>query len=350
MNSSRSNKTQAFGRLLTGAACVLLLTACRNEGQNGTSPGGETAPGGNSTTQTLTVGVMPKLIGIDYFDAVQKGAEEAGKELGINVVYDGPTQGDSAKQSEMLDIWISRKFDVISISPNDPNAIAPVLDKARERGLSVITYDADAAPESRSYFVNQATNESIGAGLVEVLAEETGGQGEFAVLTGSMTAANQNAWIEAIRATIAAKHAGMKLPEVRPTENDPETAYRVTTDLLKAYPNLKGIFAITSIALPQAARAVKDAGMAGKVALTGLATPSAMKPYIEDGTVKTFLLWDPKDLGYLTVYTAKAVHDQKTLPSTIQAGRLKDIQVSGTEVLLGPPIRFDKSNIDKYDF
>lgn len=338
-----------MSRAVTAIAIVLSLAGCRSDSQVPVSETARIAPGGE-TTKSVTIGVMPKLIGVDYFDAVQEGAQKAAGELGVDLVFDGPTQGDSSRQAEMLDIWISRKFDVIAVSPNDPDAIAPTLDKARKRGVKVITYDADAAPGSRSYFVNQATNQSIGEGLVEVLAEQTGGRGEFAVITGSMTAANQNAWIDAIKQVIASKYPEMKLVDVRPSEVDPELAYRVTRDLLKAYPDLKGVWAITSMALPQAARAVKDAGKSGQVAVTGLAVPSAMKPYVADGTVKQFLLWNPKDLGYLTVYAAQALLDKEPLPEKLKAGLLGDIQVSGTEVLLGPPIRFDKENIDQFAF
>ncbi len=334
------NQIRTVTRAVLLAASLAALSGCRNE----------TAPADSSESTTLTMGLMPKLTGIDYFDAVNKGAQEAAGEVGMKVVFDGPAQGDVGKQIEMVDGWIARKFDVIAISPNDPNAIAPSLKKAQERGVKVLSYDADAAVDARSYFVNQATDHSIGTGLVDVVAEEIGGAGEVAVITGSMTAANQNAWIDAMRHHMTEKYPGMKLVEVRPSEVDPELAYQVTKDLLKAYPDLKGIFAITSIALPQAARAVKDAGMAGKIAVTGLATPSAMKPFVADGTVKTFLLWSPVDLGYLTVHAAKALARDGKLPDTFKAGRLGDIKVSGTEVLLGPPTRFDKANIDDFDF
>lgn len=326
------------------------LVGCRNSENGKGAPAAQTGQAETTATKNITVAVMPKLIGIDYFNSVEKGARDAGQELGINVVYDGPTQGDTGKQSEMLDAWIAKKYDVIAVSPNDPTAIAPTLKKARDRGIRVITYDADADPQARSYFVNQATNESVGAGLVDVMAEQIGGRGEVVVITGSMTAANQNAWIEAMRSHMAEKYPEMQIAEVRPSEVDPDLAYNVTKDLLKARPGVKGVFAITSIALPQAARAVEDLGLAGKVAVTGLATPSAMKPFVERGTVQTFLLWSPEDLGYLTVYTAQAVAEKDELPAQLKAGRLGDVQVSGTEVLLGPPIRFNKENIGKFNF
>lgn len=317
----------------------LFLSGCQTENKAGTTKG-----------ETILVGMMPKLVGIDYFTSAEEGAREAAKELQVDLRVDGPIQGETAAQVEMLDTWINENMDVIAISPNDPDAIAPTLQKAQSRGIKVITYDADAAPIARSYFVNQATNESIGSGLVDVMVEQIGGEGEVAIVTGSMTAANQNAWIEAIKSRIAANHPGLEIINIRPTELDPEAAYRVTTDLIKAHTNLKGIFALTSIALPMAAQAVRDAGKSGEIAVTGLATPSAMKPFVADGTVKTFLLWNPVDLGYLTVYVAKAVAGGNKLLDTFEAGRLGDVKVSGTEVLLGPPLRFHKGNIDNYRF
>lgn len=337
-------------RTLLFAVSMTALTGCQKSATPGDPASASSARSDTTSSKQLTVAVMPKLIGIDYFNSVAEGAQEAGRELGVNVVYDGPIDGDSAKQSQMLDSWIARKYDVIAISPNDAAAIAPTLNKARSRGIHVITYDADAIPEARSYFVNQATNESVGAGLVDVIAEQIGGKGEVAVITGSMTAANQNAWIDAMRAHMASRYPQMQIVEVRPSEVDADLAYNVTKNVLKARPDVKGVVAITSIALPQAARAVEDLGLVGKVAVTGLATPSAMKPFIENGTVKAFLLWSPVDLGYLTVYTAKAVAEEEKLPERIKAGRLNDIQVSGTEVLLGPPTRFTSENIGDFNF
>ena len=129
-----------------------------------------------------------------------------------------------------------------------------------------------------------------------------------------------------------------------------DVPFRVTQDLLRAYPNLAGIFGITSVALPGAAEAIRQSGYAGKVAVTGLSTPNSMRQYVEDGTVRTFLLWSPVDLGYLTVHAAKKLIDDGALPAMFEAGRLGTIEVRDREVLLGPPIRFTKDNIDGFDF
>lgn len=305
---------------------------------------------GRDTAPDVTIGLMPKLVGIDYFNACEKGAREAAEELGVDLVFDGPIVNDVARQAEMLDTWILREMDAIAVAPNDPHALAPSLRKAVGQGIPVLTWDADSDADSRAYFVNQATYRDIGYGLVDVMAEEIGGTGDVAIVTGSLTAANQNIWMEWMRKRVDELYPGMRIVTVKPSEEDQQLAFQVTQDLLKAYPGLKGIFGITSVALPGAAEAIRQSGYAGKVAVTGLSTPNSMQQYIEDGTVKTFLLWSPVDLGYLTVYAAKRLIDDGELPATFEAGRLGTVEVKDREVLLGPPIRFTKENIGEFDF
>lgn len=300
--------------------------------------------------ETITIGMMPKLVGIDYFNAVEKGAKEAAEQLGVKLVYEGPVSNDVTRQAEMLDTWIMRRFDVIAVAPNDPHALAPTLRKAMKRGVKVLTWDADSDENSRQYFVNQATYEAIGHGLVDVMAEQIDGKGEVAIVTGSLTAANQNIWMDHMRARIEEKYPEMKIVTVKPSEEDQQMAVQVTQDLFKAYPNLKGIFGITSVSLPGAALAARQSGMSGKVVVTGLATPKVMKQFVKDGTVKTFLLWSPVDLGYLTVYAGKILKEKGELPVEFEAGRLGTIKVKDGHVLLGPPLRFTEENIDDFDF
>jgi rhamnose ABC transporter rhamnose-binding protein len=298
----------------------------------------------------LTIAVMPKLVGIDYFNAVQKGAEEAAKEIGAELIWDGPTENDVTKQAEMIDTWIARKVDVIAVAPNDPHALAPTLRKAQKRGIKVLTYDADSDENSRDYFVNQATAQAIGSGLVDVIAEQIGGKGEVAIVTGSMTADNQNTWMKFMDERMKEKYPEMKKVTVKPSEENQQLAVQVTKDLLKAYPDLKGIFAITSVALPGAALALKEAGASGKVALTGLSTPKSMVQHVDNGTVKTFLLWNPVDLGYLTVQAGKAVASGQKLGEKFMAGRLGEKEVKGSQILLGEPMRFTKDNVHQFQF
>lgn len=316
----------------------------------------EAVPGTQQPAPTpsaqLTVAMIPKIEGIDYFNACQRGAEEAARELGVKLIYRGPTENKVERQIEIVDGFIAQRVDVIAISPNDPVAIAPVLRKAAEAGIKVITWDADAEPDAREFFVDQATPQSVGYALVDEMVAQVGPEAKVAIVTGSLTAANQNEWIKHMKARIAEKYPKLKIVATKPSEEDQQLAFTVTQDLLKAYPDLKGVFAITSVAFPGAADAVEQAGKKGKVAVVGLATPKGMRPWVESGTVKTVILWNPVDLGYLAVHVAKAVKEGTLKPGAtkFQAGRLGTVKVQGREVVLGEPVKFTAENIAQFDF
>ena len=142
----------------------------------------------------LTVAMMPKSKGNAYFIACRKGAEEAARELGVKLIWDGPTDPDPAKQNEVIDTWITRGVDVIAVAVENRQGISSVLRKARERGIKVVTWDADAEPDARDFFVNQATPEGIGQTLMDNAARVLGGKGKFAIITASLTAANMIEW------------------------------------------------------------------------------------------------------------------------------------------------------------
>jgi ABC-type sugar transport system substrate-binding protein len=302
----------------------------------------------------IKVAMIPKLKGIDYFNATQRGAEEAAKDLGVQLVFDGPMESSVDKQTELIDSFITRKFDVIAVSPNDPDAIAPILKRARDQGIHVLTWDADANAQSsgREFFVDQASPESIGRALVDVMAEEAGEDAQAVIVTGTLTAANQSEWIKWMRKRIADRYPKMKILATKPSEEDQQLARQVTQDVLTAYPELDGIWAITSVAFPGAATALEKSDRRGEVALTGLSTPKTMRKWVESGTVGTVVLWNPVDLGYLTICAAKALCEGTLMPGAteIEAGRLGKKAVEKDRVVLGDPMLFTKENIAGFDF
>lgn len=307
---------------------------------------------GGRTNQTPKMGLMPKLMGISYFKAAEKGARQAAEEIGVDLDFDGPSVDSSEEQAKLVDRWIAQGYDMIAIAANDPELISPALKRARAAGITVLTWDADANPAAsqRQLFVNQAPVNAIGYTLVDILGEAIGGQGKVAIITGSATSPNQNAWMEAMRARLAERFPQIELLETLVSDEDQSKAYKLARDLINAHPDLKGIWAITSVALPGAAKAVRDADKADSIFVTGLSQPSTMREYVKDGTVKVFVLWSPVDLGYLTVHVAKLLHDKQLSPGDQQIGRLEDIVVAPGEVLLGPPLIFDADNIDDFDF
>jgi rhamnose transport system permease protein len=178
-----------------------------------------------------------------------------------------------------------------------------------------------------------------------------GGKGDFAIITASLSAANQNEWIRYIKERLAEKYPEMKLVAIQPSEGDRDRAFAETQTVLKVYPNVKLIMAIAAPAVPGAAEAVKQSGRSD-VKVTGLSLPNMCRPYIKAGIIESIVLWNTVDLGYLTVYTANALvtGELERGDTTLAAGRLGSIEVVKDEVRLGKPFVFDKSNIDQFDF
>jgi rhamnose transport system permease protein len=226
-----------------------------------------------------------------------------------------------------------------------------VLRKARGKGIKVVTWDADTAADARDFLVNQATPQGIGYTLADRAATLLGGKGEFAVITASLTAANQNTWLEHINARLKARYPELKLVTVRPSDDKQDVAFTEAQNILKVYPNVKLIMGIASPVVPGAAEAVKQAGR-NDVKVIGLALPNACKKYIHQGVVDSIVLWNVNDLGYLTVQVANALGTGKLKPGDKQlaAGRIGTVEVRDTEVILGQPTVFDKANVDKFDF
>jgi rhamnose transport system substrate-binding protein len=319
--------------------CCALLPACKKTSD-------PAAPG------QLTIAFMPKSKGNAYFVACRKGADEAAKELNVKLLWDGPTDPDPAKQNQIVETWITRGVNAIAVACENREGIATALKKAREKGIKVITYDADTLPEARDFFCNQATPQGIGEVLMDEAAKATGRQGEYAIITASLTASNMNEWQKHIAETNAAKYPGMKMVALRPCDDLKEKAFAEATALVNANPNLKLLMAICSPAVPGAAEALKQAGKQGQVKLIGLGLPSENRRYVKEGVTDSVILWKVSDLGYLTVQAAAATAkgDLKAGATSFHAGRLGEMKLEGSDIILGKPFVFTKENIEQFDF
>jgi rhamnose transport system substrate-binding protein len=302
-------------------------------------------------SRQVTIAMMPKSKGNAYFIACKKGAEVAAKELNVKLIWDGPTDPDPAKQNDIVDTWITRGVDAIAVAVENREGISSVLRKARAKGIKVVTWDADADPDARDLFVNQATPRGIGEALMDNAARILGGKGEFAIITASLTAANMIAWQKEIEIRRASKYPEIKLAALRPCDDLQKKAFDEANNLLSSNPNIKLIMAICTPAVPGAAEAVKQAGRKD-VKVIGLGLPNDNKPYIHEGITDSLILWNTADLGYLSVFTTKAVVDGKLKAgdASFQAGRLGSVNLEGDNVLLGKPFSFTKENIDQFDF
>jgi rhamnose transport system substrate-binding protein len=302
----------------------------------------------------VRIAMVVKALGIGFFDACRDGGQEAAKELGdVELIYTGPTTTTAEAQIQVIDALIAQKVDAIAISANDPNALVPVGKKALQRGIKVISFDSGIAPEGRIMHLNPSNNALIGSKLVQMIAKTLKGEGDVAILSATAQATNQNIWIEEAKKEWAKpEYAKLKLVTIVYGDDLADKSYRETQALLKAYPNLKGIVAPTSVGIVAAAKAVVDAGMVGKVYVSGLGLPSEMKGAVLAGATDTFAIWNPIDLGYSATYIAaqlvKGAASGKA-GTSVKVGRMGEIKIGeNNEAAMADPFTFDKSNIEQF--
>jgi rhamnose transport system substrate-binding protein len=317
--------------------------------------GGKAAGAADKSGKEITIVDVPKLIGIGYFNATSKGMQDAAKELGnVKVTTDGPTEAKIDEQIKFIDNYITRGVDGVMFAANDPVAIAPVLKKALSKGIHVVGYDANSQPDAREWFVNQAEFNGIGKSMVDSMVKEIGEDGSFAIVTSTFTTPNQARWIAEMQAYAEKCHPKMTWLETVEAQEDNNLSFNQANTLINKYGDkLKGLFGMTSVATPASAEAVTKAGQCGKIAVVGLATPNAMKPYVTADCVKSVVLWNPVDLGYAVTYVMRAVADGKLKPgsTSVDAGKLGKLNVvNGSEILLGAPFIYNKDNVAKFDF
>jgi len=277
--------------------------------------------------QPIVLVDVPKLIGIGYFDATHLGMQQAAEELGnVTVIQGGTTEANIDDQVADIENYIAGgQVNGILFAANDPVAISPVLTRALEAGLHVVGYDANSQPEAREWFVNQAEFNGIGKAMIDSLAAEKGPDASFGIVTSTFTTPNQARWIAEMWAYASNCYPEMTWLETLEAQEDSVLSFNQANTLINKYGDeLDGIFGMTSVATPSSADAVTQAGLCGEVAVVGLATPNAMKPYVNDGCVQSVVLWNPIDLGYASVYITRAIVDGEFAPgdTSVMAGRL----------------------------
>jgi len=307
-----------------------------------------------SSFATYKIAFIPKLVGIPYFNAMEDGGKRAAKDLGVEFIYTGPTTDSVAKQIEIIDNLITKGVDAIAVAPNDPAAITGIMKKAKEKGILVMTSDTDGAQGVRELFVNQARARDIGYTVMDVVAELMNYKGKFAIVSGGPTAWNLNTWIMYLQQRLA-KYPDIELVTIRYAGEDVQRAVDVGLSVIQAFPDIKVIVGMNSTSAPGVAEAVELAGKVGQIWATGITVPSMMKEHMKKGSVKKFVLWDPENLGYLTVWAAKYLLDGNEFPANtpidVPGIATKPIYYPGTkELVLGPPLVFTPENIDKYNF
>lgn len=311
--------------------------------------------GAGEIKKDLKIGFLPKQINNPYFAVIDNGGMDAIKQFGGLGKVVGPSDAGASSQVQYINTLISQHTNAIVVAANDPNALVPYLRKAKAQGVKIVTFDSDTAADGRQIFINQADSESIGRGQVQLLAKLIGNEGEFAILSATPNATNQNTWIKWMEEELKKpQYSKMRLVKVAYGNDDDQKSFVETQGLLQAYPKLKGIISPTSVGLAAAARYLSTSPEKGKVVVTGLGTPNQMRAFIKNGTVKAFQLWDPSALGYLAAYAAANLASGNISGKqgeSFTAGKLgKRMVGKNGEVVLGPPQTFTSENIDQFNF
>ncbi|WP_371255992.1 rhamnose ABC transporter substrate-binding protein [Paracoccus sp. J39] len=308
---------------------------------------------GTAQAENLRIALVAKALGIGFFEAANKGAQEAATELGdVEIIYTGPTDTTAEGQIEVINSLIAQRVDAIAISANDTDALVPTLKKAMQRGITVISWDSGVAPAGRQMQLNPSSAPLIGNTIIKLAADHLPPEGgEVAVLSATTTSTNQNTWIAEMN-KVAGDYPNVKVVGTVYGDDLADKSYREAQGLMQTYPNLRAIIAPTSVGIVAAAQAVTDAGKIGEVNVTGLGLPSEMAGHVKSGASKSFAIWNPIDLGYSATMAAYhlAKGDAKAEPgATIPIGRMGEITLDeNTEAAMADPFVYDAGNIDQF--
>lgn len=329
-----------------------MLAAC---GDEGAAPGeGEAAATGGDGAKTYAM--VFKNTGNPYGEKMMDGFEEAINEAGGEVILRAPDQPTAEGQIQIIEQLITQQVDSIMVTGNDIDALEPVLKKAMDAGIDVLSADSAVNADSRMVHVNQADPEAIGRTQIQAVSEMIDGEGQIAVLSATSQAANQNVWIEWMKKELEEpEYENIELVKVAYGDDLRDKSTSEAEALLLQYPDLKAIISPTTVGIAAAGKVLTDKGLEGEVALTGLGLPSEMATYIENGVSPAMFLWNPIDVGYGAGMTAVALSEEEitgAVGETFEAGRLGEKEIvedgDGTQVMLGEPYRFDADNIDEW--
>jgi len=299
------------------------------------------------------VAFVPQIIGIPYFDAMKAGGEEAAAKFGVDFIYQGPVDTNPVDQMQIVQSLIDQGVNAVAVSVLDSSSIASVVEAAKAKHVALFTSDSDAPKSGRALYVAQATDEGLGDAIIDEMVKRVGEDAKIGIVSGEATASNLNAWISFMQARAKAKYPKLKLLEPQFAGGTAQRAAQIATDLMTANPDLKGLIGVASTTCPGVGQAIETAGKIGKVIGTGYCSPNTARAYLKSGSFGYSVLWDPKELGYLTVWAGGQLIDGKEVPATTTPeGMSHPVTYDATTgvLLLGDPAVFTAQNVDNYKF
>jgi rhamnose transport system substrate-binding protein len=332
-------------------SCLIGLAGCEKNTGATTKQSGPT--GGK-----IRIVFIPKNAGNPYFDTIIEGFKKAASENNAEFSSISPFVGDATSQIPLIKDQIQRGVTVLAIAPNSPETLNPALKEARDKGIIVLTVDADLTgnEQYRDAAVWPVEAPAVGESQVEIMGSLIGYSGKFAILSATTDAPNQNNWIAVMKDTLKnnPKYKDMQLVDIVYGNDDPQKCQTESEALLTKYPDLKGILSPTTVGIVGAAQAVQSRGKADQVKVTGLGTPNQMRRFVKDGVVKAFGLWSPFDQGYLAGQVACQLANKTLQPGagvTFKAGSLGERTFKDKNIVItDKPTVFTAENIDKYNF
>jgi ABC-type sugar transport system substrate-binding protein len=299
------------------------------------------------------VAFVPQIVGTPYFDAMEAGGEKAAETLGVDFLYQGPVDTNPVDQLQIVQSLVNQGVGAVSVSVLDASSIAPVVEAAKARNVKLFTSDSDAPQPGRALYVAQATDRGLGETIIDEMVKRTGDAAKIAIVSGEATASNLNAWIGFMQAHAKERYPNLTLLEPQFAGGSAERAAQIATDLMTQNPDLKGIIGVASTACPSVAQAIETAGMASQVVGTGYCSPNTARNYLKSGALGYTVLWDPAELGYLTVWAGKQLIDGKEIPASVTPeGMSHPVTFDAAKgiLLLGQPAVFTAENVDQFNF
>jgi len=294
---------------------------------------------------------VPKLAPTPYFDRGAMGLKEASEKYGIDAYQIGAIDFDSSAQVKIVEDLIARGVDAILVCAIDPNSMVPVLKRAADSGILTMAYSSPVNESAITWDVRSLDDKEFGEHLWDTLVQFMGDSGEYAVLTGQINTPDHTMWFNYGIEYAKAKYPNLKLVTERiPTDEKLEVAYATTIDLLKTYPNLKGIIGLGAGNPPGIAKAIRDKGLIGKIAVVGSTLPSMGKEYLKDGSLSIGSLWDPKGVSFVAAYIAMLTLEKKPITDGMEIPGFGKIKLNGKVIIPGSYTDFTKENVDNYLF
>jgi simple sugar transport system substrate-binding protein len=255
------------------------------------------AEGEAAAPSDLTFTTVVKIAGINWFNRMEEGVKKFGADTGINASLVGPAEADAAQQIPIIEDLIAQGVDALCVVPMDPTQLDPVLQKAMDAGITVITHEA-SNQNNMHWDIEAFDNMAFGAGLMDRLAASMGEEGEYAVFVGSLGSKTHNEWVDGgINRQKEAYPNMVMVGDKNESFDDAEIAYQKAKEILAAYPNIKGFQGSASTDVAGIGRAIEEAGLQDVVSVVGTSLPSIAGDLLTTGAIDAIGFWDPAVAG-----------------------------------------------------